>query len=256
MVEVRFRMRLFIHSMSRGPSPPAGSSSIKTFGSETNALAIATRLVSGYESVSVRRFIRVIPKTLSRALMERFRRSASSRPSNPKAAETMPALANFCAPIITFSKTVSSGNKPTPCNVLAIPKSANSYGFGHERLSPSSSSVPASGSTKPQIALNKVVFPAPFGPITPTTSPWFNCKCTSLSARNPPKEIETPLACKSGELVDMRCVDSRHTRADSCNYLVIYARRSSSPVICCVLPARTISKNNHPIPRFGRRVGA
>ena len=73
------------------------------------------------------------------------------------------------APIMTFSKTLSPLNKPTPCKVRAIPNFASSSGFGQSIFLPSNETEPFSGSTSPEIALKIVVLPAPFGPIKPTT---------------------------------------------------------------------------------------
>ena len=51
---------------------------------------------------------------------------------------------------------------------------------------PSSTMLPARGGTKPQTTLKSVVLPAPFGPITPTTSPRPTLNDTPASAANPP----------------------------------------------------------------------
>ena len=139
----------------------------------------------------------------------------------PRAAEINPVSERCWAPTITFSKTVKSPNKPTPCNVRAIPRSTSSCGFGKSLFFPFNSNSPESGVTNPHSALNKVVLPAPLGPINPTTSFFAISKYTSLRARRPPKETLTLSTRSAALLVDMRCVDSRHTRANSCNYLVI-----------------------------------
>src|SRR5512146_2801538 len=43
----------------------------------------------------------------------------------------------------------------------------------------------------PQMRFNIVVFPAPLGPMSPTTSPSFTEKLTSFTAASPPKSLET-----------------------------------------------------------------
>ena len=120
---LKFRIKRFIHSISCEPKPPAGSSNIKIFGSLTSARAIATRFVSGYDNVSARRLAKPPAYTRSRALNDFVRISFSSLPLRPNAAESNPEFARWCAPTITFSRTVKSPNKPTPCNVREIPKS-------------------------------------------------------------------------------------------------------------------------------------
>ncbi len=72
---------------------------------------------------------------------------------------------------MTFSSTVKRSNSPTPCSVRAIPSSARRSGLIRASDCPRQCSDPDSARTKPQIRLNRVVFPAPLGPITPTTSP-------------------------------------------------------------------------------------
>ena len=81
------------------------------------------------------------------------------------------ALRNRCAPTITFSSTVRPGNSPTPWSVRAIPSEARRSGATRVIGWPRQLSVPEFGRTNPQMTLNSVVLPAPFGPITPSTSP-------------------------------------------------------------------------------------
>src|SRR4051812_23093625 len=49
--------------------------------------------------------------------------------------------------------------------------------------------------------LNKVVFPAPFGPISPTISPARTANDTRLTARSPPKSLETWSTVSSSAIV-------------------------------------------------------
>src|SRR5436309_6687842 len=50
---------------------------------------------------------------------------------------------------------------------------------------------PASGRRTPEMTWKRVVFPAPFGPISPTSCPASTSRSTSLRARTPPKRFET-----------------------------------------------------------------
>jgi hypothetical protein len=54
------------------------------------------------------------------------------------------------------------------------------------------------GARKPLRSANKVVFPAPLGPITPTISPGRIPNDTVARARNPPKSRERFLTSSSG----------------------------------------------------------
>src|SRR5713226_9308189 len=56
---------------------------------------------------------------------------------------------------------------------------------------------PASGRSAPVIRLKRVVFPDPLGPMTPTSSPSSTAKLTPLTARTPPKALETPSSSRS-----------------------------------------------------------
>lgn len=55
--------------------------------------------------------------------------------------------------------------------------------------SPLKRTFPSSGFNTPVIRLKRVVFPAPFGPMTATTSPSFTDRLASLTALKPPKDF-------------------------------------------------------------------
>ncbi len=57
---------------------------------------------------------------------------------------------------------------------------------------PLSSIVPRSGARRPEITSNRVVLPAPLGPMMPCTSPRSTDMDTSLNALTPPKLTKTP----------------------------------------------------------------
>ena len=52
---------------------------------------------------------------------------------------------------------------------------------------PSSKMLPSVAEVNPETVSSKVVFPAPFGPIRPSTSPGCRVKLTWSSASTPPK---------------------------------------------------------------------
>src|SRR3954454_8324770 len=56
---------------------------------------------------------------------------------------------------------------------------------------PPSATRPWVGGCSPQMTLNNVVLPAPFGPMRPVTWPTSTRRSTSSSARTPPNSTET-----------------------------------------------------------------
>src|SRR5207344_3186524 len=54
------------------------------------------------------------------------------------------------------------------------------------------------GATEPASTLSSVVFPAPFGPTTPTASSAPTVKSTPSRTTSSPKRLTTPVACRTG----------------------------------------------------------
>src|SRR5688572_9088523 len=52
--------------------------------------------------------------------------------------------------------------------------------------------VPAVGTSAPEMQLKHVVFPDPFGPMSPRISPWRTSNDTAFSAVNPPNRLVNP----------------------------------------------------------------
>ena len=65
----------------------------------------------------------------------------------------------------------------------------------------SSFTVPDVGRTTPEMQFSRVVFPDPFGPISPDTRPFGSSSETPLSARTPPKCFVRPDAQREPEPV-------------------------------------------------------
>ena len=146
-------------------------------------------------------------------------RSSRSERGRPSSALARRARRKRSAPTITFSSTVSRGNSPTPCSVRAIPSDASRSGRILASGCAAPAELPDSGVTKPQITLNSVVFPAPLGPITPSTSPRVTSTETPSSAVMPPKRTVTsrtdrPAPCGSS-LDSTRGSYSRATRIEA-----------------------------------------
>src|SRR5437764_12410942 len=57
---------------------------------------------------------------------------------------------------------------------------------------PSSTIEPLASGTKPEMAFNNVVLPAPLGPMIPTTSPGATRTSTASTATTPPNRTDTP----------------------------------------------------------------
>ena len=92
------------------------------------------------------------------------------------------------------------------------------------RGSPRQWIVPRSGLTKPQMALNSVVLPAPFGPITPSTSPRETWSDTSRSAVNPANRTVTPSTRNSAERSSLRSMVG--TLGQPAAHLIVSSRRT------------------------------
>src|SRR5690606_25478695 len=99
---------------------------------------------------------------------------------------------------MTFSTTVSPRNSPTPCRVRAMPIPASRCGRRSRTGRPCRSTWPVSGRTNPPQTLNRVVLPAPFGPITPWTAPPATDSDTSSSATSPPNRTPTRSTANTG----------------------------------------------------------
>src|SRR5215218_2336952 len=94
----------------------------------------------------------------------------------------------------TFARTLSPPNR-CPCwKLRAMPARARRAAFHEVTSDPSTTTEPLSGRSNPVMQLTSVVFPAPLGPIRPTTSRRPTSRSTSLSAWTPWNERETPVA--------------------------------------------------------------
>src|SRR5450830_152257 len=80
-------------------------------------------------------------------------------------------------------------------NVRPIPIRARLYIGARITSAPSNVIWPLVGRTKPEMALNNVVFPAPLGPTRPTTSCVPTASVTLFTAVRPPKRTDIFLSC-------------------------------------------------------------
>src|SRR5262249_4943921 len=82
--------------------------------------------------------------------------------------------------------------------VRAMPRETIACGRRPTRLPPSRRMSPSSGRSSPVIRLKTVVFPAPFGPMSPTIPPAGITRSTSLTATRPPNRRVSPRTSSTG----------------------------------------------------------
>src|SRR5690606_27734946 len=87
----------------------------------------------------------------------------------------------------TFSRTVRSEKTRVCWKVRTNPRRASACGGRPVTSSPRNLTRPADGLRNPVTTLKVVVFPAPFGPTSPRTSPCFTWNESSETAAYPPK---------------------------------------------------------------------
>ena len=97
-----------------------------------------------------------------------------------------------------------SGRSLTCWKVRAIPRVARWRGASRVTSVPSSRMRPASRASVPVITSMRVLLPAPFGPISASTSCERTAKLTSLTAMSAPKRLVAPAISStvSGEPAD------------------------------------------------------
>ena len=83
-------------------------------------------------------------------------------------------------------------------NVRAIPRWQTASGVRPPISAPSKRMLPAVGVSAPEMQLNAVVLPEPFGPMSPRISPGLTSKDTEFSAVNPPNRLVSPLIVSRG----------------------------------------------------------
>src|SRR4051812_28916254 len=91
-----------------------------------------------------------------------------------------------------FSRTLRTLKSSSRWNVRAMPRRARLYGGSLVMSRPSRRTRPALGARRPVITLNRVVLPAPFGPMRPVILPGSALNDTSSTATLPPKRTTTP----------------------------------------------------------------
>ena len=98
---------------------------------------------------------------------------------------------------IRCSRTVSSLKSSMRWNVRANPSLARACGLLFVTSTPFRRTRPDRGRISPESTPNRVVFPAPFGPTSPTARPCGTRILTESSATTPPKRTVTSSASRS-----------------------------------------------------------
>src|SRR5690349_5800771 len=181
--------------------PLAGSSSMSRSGSAANARASSMRLSVPYGRPAAGRA--AMPASASRSSTASARsRSCRSRdrmPGSRSAAGRKPMPAP-CAPSITFSRTDRDGTRPRCWKVRDTPSSATRCAGSASRSRPARSIRPDFGRVSRLTQSNRVVLPAPFGPISPQTLPRGTVKDTPASAVTPPNRTTRSVTVSAASL--------------------------------------------------------
>ena len=94
-----------------------------------------------------------------------------------------------CAAIHRFSATVIESNTLLICSDRLMPRRLIRCGAIPEISVPRNFTVPESDLSMPEIVLNRVVFPAPFGPMIACSTSGSKSSVTRSSATRPPKRL-------------------------------------------------------------------
>ena len=100
-------------------------------------------------------------------------------------------LTSDSRPTCTFSPTVNEPNSSSRWKVRASPSRARWWGFMAVTSVSKMCTEPRPGACRPLMTLNRVVLPAPLGPIRPVTVPGLTARLTSLRAATPPNRTAT-----------------------------------------------------------------
>src|SRR5256886_2856350 len=118
--------------------------------------------------------------------------SPTSRPRRTTESRS-PVRRRACMPIRMLSKAERSRHRRLAWKVRAIPSRAIAWASRPVSRRPRKTTSPAAGAKRPVSALKSVVFPEPFGPITPTVSPSATTTSTPSRATSPPKRTVSPV---------------------------------------------------------------
>ena len=104
-----------------------------------------------------------------------------------------------------------------------MPSRERAYGGNAVMSVPSKMIWPPDDGMSPETRLNSVVFPAPFGPITPRASPAATVTLTPSTALSAPKNLETSFNCKSGIISPTKLTAAALSRGGFVRFNAAYA---------------------------------
>src|SRR5436309_120986 len=168
-------------SVSWVSSPEPGSSRSSSRGFAARARASSTRRARPVGMASTRSLAAWVMPTLSSVA------SVTSLGLEP----SLDQRRRISAATSTFSRAVNDPKTSRRWNVRARPSRARWWALSFETSSPSISTLPEVGSCRPVMTLNRVVLPAPLGPMRPVTRPGSAERSTSWRAITPPKRTLT-----------------------------------------------------------------
>src|SRR5437763_5108572 len=174
---------------SAGPMPAIGSSSSRSRGGVASAMAISSARFSPCDKAPAGSPARRSRPTSANAANPGSRSRGSCRAGFQKR-KLCPDRA--CAASAILSSAVNSRKIEVIWNERAIPSMARRAGPSRDMSVPAKRIVPASGRSSPESSAIRVVWPAPFGPITASSSPGSTESETSLVAVRPPKRLVSP----------------------------------------------------------------
>ena len=167
--ELISRTMLKIVSWRIGARPSDGSSSMSTFGRAISARPIASICCSPPDSVPA-------------ICVRRSRRRGKSLKTR-SISDAIPGLSfREYAPMNRLSTTVMRGKRRRPSGDWQMPSSTIFDGPVWVMSWPSNVTVPACGCISPEMVRSVVVLPAPFDPMSATTSPFSTLIVTPRSA--------------------------------------------------------------------------
>src|SRR5688572_2685528 len=91
-----------------------------------------------------------------------------------------------------FSRTLSWANGCVTWKVRTMPRRQTTCGARPVMSAPRKRTLPSSGAANPVMAANKVVLPAPLGPISAAIEPSATSRLARSTARRPPKILLRP----------------------------------------------------------------
>src|SRR5438034_5150104 len=188
MAGSRPRRRSAMSWDSLGERPAVGSSSRSTRGWPARASAISSWRCSPWE-----RFLTVVAARSSSPTARSAARARSFNRVNRSSERSMTNFVRVSAWTASrpFSSALKLGKRLVTWKVRASPSAARRCGGSSVTSWSKRWMAPELTSSSPEIRLNSVVLPAPFGPMMARRSPGWTARSTPSTASRPPNDRET-----------------------------------------------------------------